>query len=91
MNIADHVFKQGTPFQTFFKQYRASFLDNSRKRGDVVKYQNDFVLTEDEKLSPSFENDIILWSSEKIDARLPSKVKKNYGYQMTGDATLKDI
>ena len=62
MNIADHVFKQGTPFQTFFKQYRASFLDNSRKRGDVVKYQNDFVLTEDEKLSSSFENAFILWS-----------------------------
>ena len=91
MNIAEHVFKQGTPFQTFYKQYRASFLDNLRKRGDVVKYQNDLVLTEDEKLSPSFENAIILWSLEKIDPRLPAKVKKNYGHQMHGDVTLKDI
>ena len=91
MNIADHCFKAGTPYQTFYKQYRASFLDNLRKQGDVVKYRNDFVLTEDEKLSPSFENAIILWSLEKIDPRLPAKVKKSYGHQMHGDVTLKDI
>ena len=91
MNIAEHSYKQGTPFQTFYKQYRASFIDNLRKQGDIVKYRNDFVLTEDEKLSPSFENAIILWSLEKIDPRLPAKVKKNYGHQMTGNVTLKDI
>ena len=91
MNISQHTFKQGTPYQTFYKQYRASFIDNLRKQGDIVKYKNNFVLPEDEKLSPSFENAIILWSLEKIDARLPSKVKKNYGHQMTGDVTLKDI
>ena len=73
------------------KQYRASFIDNLRKGGDKVLYKNDFVLTEDEKLSPSFENAIVLWTLEKIDPRLPSKVKKNYGHQMTGDTTLKDI
>ena len=91
MNLADHVYKHGTPHQTFYKQYRASFVDNLRKNGDIVKYKNDFVLTEDEKLSPSFENAIVLWTLEKIDPRLPSKVKANYGYQMTGDTTLKDI
>ena len=91
MNLSDHVYKHGTPHQTFYKQYRASFVDNLRRNGDVVKYKNDFVLTEDEKLSPSFENAIVLWTLEKIDPRLPSKVKKNYGYQITGDTTLKDI
>ena len=91
MNIAEHVFKKGTSYQTFYKQYKASFVDNLRKQGDKVKYKNDVVLDADEKLSPSFENAIILWALEKIDARLPSKVKKNYGHQMTGDVTLKDI
>ena len=91
MNISDHTFKQGTPYQTFYKQYRASFIDNLRKRGDVVRYKNNVVLAEDEKLSPSFENAIILRSLEKIDARLPLKVEKNYGHQMTRDVTLKDI
>ena len=91
MNISDHVFKQGTPYQTFYKQYRASFIDNLRKRGDRIKYKNNQALTDDEKLTPSFENAIVLWSLEKIDARLPSKVKKDYGHQMTGDTTLKDV
>ena len=91
MDISKHSYKQGTPFQTFYKQYRASFVDNLRRQGDTVLYKNDLVLTEDEKLSPSFENAIILWSLEKIDPRLPAKVKKNYGHQMTGDVTLKDI
>ena len=54
-------------------------------------YKNSQALTEDEKLSPSFENAIVLWSLEKIDPRLPAKVKKNYGHQMTGNTTLKDI
>ena len=50
--LSDHVYKSGVPYQTFYKQYRASFLDNLRKRGDLVKYKNDYALPEDEKLSP---------------------------------------
>ena len=91
LNISEHSFKKGTPYNTFYKQFRASFLDNLRRQGDIVKYKNNFVLPEDEKLSPSFENAIVLWSLDKIDPRLPAKVKKNYGHQMTGDTTLKDI
>ena len=48
-------------------------------------------MLEDEKLSPSFENAIVLWTLHKIDPRLPARVKKNYGYQMTGNTTLKDV
>ena len=91
MNIAEHVFTSGTPHNTFYKQYRASFLDNLRKRGDRMLFKNNLQLNEDEKLTPSFENAIVLWSLEKIDARLPAKVKKDYGHQMTGDTTLKDL
>ena len=75
-NISNHTFKKGTLHQTFYKQYRSSFLDNLRKAGDVVKYKNNNTLADDEQLSPSFENAIVLWSLEKIDARLPAKVKK---------------
>ena len=91
MNISEHSFKKGTPYQTYYKQYRASFIDNLRKEGDIVQYKNNLVLDQDEKLTPSFENAIVLWSLEKIDARLPLNVKKNYGHQMTGNVTLKDV
>ena len=52
LNISEHTFKKGTPHQTFYKQYRLSFLDNLRKTGDVVKFKNDTVLSEG--LSPSY-------------------------------------
>ena len=48
-------------------------------------------MDEDEKLSPSFENAIVLWALDKIDPRLPARVKKNYGYLMTGNTTLRDV
>ena len=91
LKIADHSYKKAEQHQTFYKQYRAAFIDNLRKKNDKVKFKSDFVLTEDEKLSPSFENAIVLWSLKEIDPRLPKKVKKNYGHQMTGDVTLKDL
>ena len=91
LKISAHIYKKGEPPQTFYKQYRAAFIDNLRKKNDLVKYKASTPLPEDEQLSPSFENPIVLWTLEKIDPRLPAKVKKNYGYQMTGDTTLKDL
>ena len=38
MNIADNVFKQGVPYQIFYKEYRASLVDNLRKQVDIVHY-----------------------------------------------------
>ena len=66
-------------------------MDNLRKTGDRIQFKNDQVMLEDEKLSPSFENAIVMWALDKIDPRLPARVKKNYGYQMTGNTTLKDV
>ena len=34
LDIADVVFKPEMPYQTYYKQFRAAFLDNLRKRGD---------------------------------------------------------
>ena len=91
LKIASISYKKGDLHQTFYKQYRASFIDNLRKGGDLIKFKNDQALSEDEQLSPSFENAIVLWSLKEIDGRLPDKVRKNYGHQMTGDTTLKDL
>ena len=66
-------------------------MDVLRKKNDKIKYNNDQLLPEDEHLSPSFENAIILWALKEIDARLPNRVKKNYGHQMTGNVTLRDV
>ena len=91
LKIAEKTYKKGEQHQTFYKQYRASFIDNLRKKHDKVKYKNDHVLAEDEQLSPSFENAIVLWALKEIDPRLPAKVKKSYAHQMTGNTTLMDL
>ena len=91
LNIASISYKKGDIPQTFYKQYRAAYEDNLRKKDDRIKFNNDQVLTADEKLTPSFENAIILWALKEIDPRLPNKVKKTFGHQMTGNVTLKDL
>ena len=85
MDIALLVFKKGVPYQTFYKQFRASFLDNLRKKGDKLEYKGDEILTADEKMSPTLESTIVLWALERVDPRLPVKVKKLYGHQMVSN------
>ena len=46
---------------TFYKEYRAGFIDNLRKRGSAEGIRKPgAVVVEDEKLSPSFEDAIVL-------------------------------
>ena len=84
LDIVDVAYNQDMPYQTFYKQFRAGFLDNLRKQGDRLVYKNNTQLEEDEKMSPTLEATIVLWALERIDIRLPKKVKKNYGHQMVG-------
>ena len=66
MDIALLVFKKGMPYQTFYKQFRASFLDNLRKKGDKLEYKGDEILSADEKMSPTLESTIVLWALERV-------------------------
>ena len=67
LDIADVVFKPEMPYQTYYKQFRAAFLDNLRKRGDQLMYKNNTILTEDETMTPTLEASIVMWALEKID------------------------
>ena len=48
-------------------------------------------LIEDEMIGPTFESIIMMWGLEKLDVRLPAKVKKDFGFRMEGDITLIDL
>ena len=74
----------------FYKQLRVKVLNNLRKEGDNIKYKGTR-LTEDETLTPTHECTIMLYALEKLDPRLPSKVKKDFGFRMEGDITLIDL
>ena len=49
------------------------------------------MLAEDKKLSPSFEDAIVLWTLEKINPKLPSKVRKDYEHRLGGNTYLNDL
>ena len=92
LRIAEHTYKQGENYSTFYKQFRASFLDNLRKAGSKGDPRDPGArLAEDEKLSPSHEDSIILWTLERIDPRLPSKVRQEYESRLFGDTYLWDL
>ena len=92
LRIVEHTYKQGENYSTFYKQFRASFLDNLRKAGCKGDPRDPGArLAEDEKLSPSHEDSIILWTLERIDPRLPSKVRQDYEGRLFGDTYLWDL
>ena len=74
----------------FYKKFRCGFLNNLRKKDDEILYNNTR-LTDDEKISPTFESAILMWALEKLDERLPSKVQKDFGFRMEGNTTLIDL
>ena len=92
LRIVEHTYKQGENYSTFYKQFRASFLDNLRKAGCKGDPRDPGArLAEDEKLSPSHEDSIILWTLERIDPRLPAKVRQEYEGRLFGDTYLWDL
>jgi hypothetical protein len=91
LKITEHTFKSGTSHQVFYKQFRTSWLNNLRKQGDVMQHKGGKVLAADETLSPTFEDAIVLWVLEKIDPRLPKKVRKDYEHRLAGNTYLIDL
>ena len=62
----------------FYNQYRTIVVNNLGKQNDTIKYKNDFVLTEDEKMTPMLEDIILLNVIHEIDPRLPAFIKTHY-------------
>ncbi len=55
-----------------------------RKKGDIVAWQDNMVLTEDEQLSPTFEDMILANVIRLIDTRLPGLVRELYSKHAIG-------
>ena len=78
-------------YNAYYNRFRGAICKNLKKIGARIKFMGDFELIEDEILSPTFEEVILLWSLEKIDPRLPFLVNQTFGYRLIDDLTLKDI
>jgi hypothetical protein len=76
-DLFDLEYQEGTSVLDFYSQYRNLFVSCLKKKGDKVLWQNR-VLTEDEQLSPTFEDFILANMLYLIDIRLPGCVRDRY-------------
>jgi hypothetical protein len=62
----------------FYNLYRNLVIASLKKKGDIIMWQNNKVLTEDEQLSPTFEEMILTAVLGLIDTRLPEHIMDHY-------------
>jgi hypothetical protein len=61
-----------------------------KRKGDTIEWQNDTILTDDEQLSPTFEELIFANVLSLINARLPGHVRNNYYHLIKKSKSLMD-
>ena len=71
-------FKQGESPEILYNQLRSLVSASLKKKGDIIAWQNNVILTEDERLSPTCEELILAIALGIIDARLPGHVCDRY-------------
>ena len=92
LNILDLTWDptgQTTPVG-FYNNYRSLILGNLAKRGDEIKWKKTN-LTQDEKLSPSHEDLILLNVLTLIHPKLPAYIKEHYGHKLGQTMRLMDF
>jgi len=88
-NLFDLEYQKGTSVFDFYSQYRNLFVASLKKKGDKILWQNR-VLTEDEQLSPTFEDLILANLLFLIDVRLPGCVRDHYQHLIDKTKSLMD-
>ena len=92
LNIIDLQYDATTMSPTaFYNSYRAHFINNLRKTGDVVAWKSADPLQEDEKMTPTLEDTILLMVINLIDSRLLAHIRETYSHQMGVQLSLRDF
>jgi hypothetical protein len=71
-------FNPGESIARFYDQFRNLVIASLKKKGDIIMWQNNAILTEDEELSPTFEELILGIVLGLVDIRLPGHVCDSY-------------
>jgi len=78
INLIDLHYQQEASIVDFYYKYRNVVMACLRKKGDIILWQNKMVLAEDEQLSPTFEELILVNVLGLIDTRLLAFVRDKY-------------
>ena len=74
-----------------FNQFRNLVISGLKKKGDVIIWQGGAILAEDEQLSPTFEELILVVVLSLIDIHLPGHVKNEYDDLLGKEKSLMDF
>ena len=92
LNIVDIKFDPDTMTATsVYNAYRAKIMENLKPRHTIIHWKNNLCLTQNEILTPTFEDHILLSVIQLIDNRLPAKVREIYGPRMDKNKFLMDF
>lgn len=91
LSISDIRFNPGDSYENFYMELHGAVEDSLRKGGELLLFRNNEPLAEDEEMSPTLENMIVLMWLERIDPRLPKKVSATFAHQMVGNTSLRDL
>ena len=89
--LSDLQYQPETKAGTFYEQYRNLVVGSLKKKGYTITWQNNMILAEDEKLSPTFEELILDNVLGLIDTRLPRHVRCHYFELMEEEDSLMDF
>ena len=73
-------FHPGASIKEFYNHYRNMVVMCLKRRGDIILWQNERVLDEDEELTPTFEDMILANVLGLIDCHLLELVRENYSH-----------
>ena len=86
------MYAKNEDINQFYGKFRSTIYSHLKRKGDKIIGENgELTLLEDEIVSPTFEEVIILWCLEKIDPSLPNLVKETFINQLQGHSSLKAI
>ena len=89
--ISETKYSNNEDIFEFYTNFRNLICDHLKKKGDKINNDIDDIMLEDEIISPTFENIIILWCLEKIDPCLPNFIKDTFINQLQTNISLLDI
>jgi hypothetical protein len=89
-NLWGVKYYQETHATDFYCHYRNMIMASLKKKGDVLVWQNNTVLAEDEQLSPTFEELILTVVLIIIDSRLPGHIKHEYFHLIGKNGSIMD-
>ena len=96
LDICDIKYLDNESIDSFYLKFRSRICNQLKKKGDKIIMPKDQQLLEhelldDEIISPTFEEVILIWCLEKIDPKLPLQLKEAFNEQLKSKISLCEL